>query len=506
MRADKPTGAHLGAYGVVRDLVLAPVPAGVKPPGSPAGTPDADETDNQGFLHAPSLGHAATAAVLRSAHAAHGDGEAFAVTLESARVRRALALLEGVRQGQSLAALLGYQLERGLLDRGAASAIAKLRDVAPLRTSAARRRPPGATFETIAPRDVVDGLGLARGSVALPALTNAERAAVEHRAGRGQATRSTPRATCCWPRACTSSWRARAARAAAATRAAAGTGPPPDRLDVIATPRSGTALTHRVLLVSDGTGTDWVPAGAARRAWLADPLMEGWAAGLLGAPKAYGALVAYRDEQGKALAATLEIARRGPRDRRARRRRDELRAGARAALRARAPRARPRDDAGRAAGRTCPRSAEALIASRAEHVKASTRTPARRPRHAAAALSRLLRVARAPAPHELDPSLALDADGLDAGELSKRLLARCATRSAARAEGARRRCSRASPTRRSSSTQLARRAARGVAARRGRAARRWPTRSAPGARGVLVPAGARHPGRARTAPARSPTS
>ena len=418
MRAHKPTGAHLGAYGVIRDITLAPVPAGVKPPGSPAGTPDAVETDNQGFLHAPSIGHAATAAVLRSAHAAHGDGEAFAVTLESARVRRALALLEGVRQGQSLAALLGYQLERGLLDRGAASAIAKLRDVAPLRTSATAP-PAGATFETIAPRDVVDGLSLARGSVALPTLTNSERAAANTvlaevkdaldatgdllmAEGVHQLVAGT------------------AARAAAATRAAAGTGPPPDRFDVIATPRSGNALTHRVLLVADGKGTGWVPAGGTPRV-AADPLMEVWAAGLLGAPKAYGALVAYRDEQGKALPATLEIGV------------EELEIGALDAVamssapahgqrcelerrvldRALAPGVRP-------AG--VPAGGEALIASRADHVKVSARLPLADLLTAATAIARLLRVTRAPAPHELDPSLAHDADGLDAGELSKRLL------------------------------------------------------------------------------------
>ena len=38
MRASRPTGAHLGAYGVVRDLVSEAPPARVKPPGSPAGT------------------------------------------------------------------------------------------------------------------------------------------------------------------------------------------------------------------------------------------------------------------------------------------------------------------------------------------------------------------------------------------------------------------------------------------------------------------------------------
>jgi seryl-tRNA synthetase len=70
-----------------------------------------------GFVHAPSLNHAATAAVLRSGYLAHrsaGGDQPFAIDLSSERVRRARWLLEGVRQGQSLAALLGYRFERGL--------------------------------------------------------------------------------------------------------------------------------------------------------------------------------------------------------------------------------------------------------------------------------------------------------------------------------------------------------------------------------------------------------
>src|SRR5206468_6543944 len=100
-------------------------PAGATPP-------------SQGYIHAPSLGQAATAAVLRSGHLAHlaDDGAPLAIDLSSRRVRRALALLDGVRAGQPLGALLGYRLERGLhenhpglsLDRY----VAALRAIAPL--------------------------------------------------------------------------------------------------------------------------------------------------------------------------------------------------------------------------------------------------------------------------------------------------------------------------------------------------------------------------------------
>ena len=121
LRTRKPAGVRLGGYGVVEDVR----PAGATPP-------------SQGYIHAPSLGQAATAAVLRAgtSRTSADDGAPLAIDLSSRRVRLALALLDGVRAGQPLGALLGYRLERGLhenhrelvLDRY----IAALRALAPL--------------------------------------------------------------------------------------------------------------------------------------------------------------------------------------------------------------------------------------------------------------------------------------------------------------------------------------------------------------------------------------
>ena len=77
---------------------------------------------NQGHVLAPSLNHAVTAAVLRSGYlnnAAPATPDVFAVDLSSSRVRVALQFIEGIRNGQSLGALLGYQFERRLHDRHA---------------------------------------------------------------------------------------------------------------------------------------------------------------------------------------------------------------------------------------------------------------------------------------------------------------------------------------------------------------------------------------------------
>lgn len=77
------------------------------------------DSSNYGHIHAPSLDHAVTAAILRNGHLANATPEApdlLAVDLSSERVRMAKTVIEGIRNGQSLGALLGYRLERALHD------------------------------------------------------------------------------------------------------------------------------------------------------------------------------------------------------------------------------------------------------------------------------------------------------------------------------------------------------------------------------------------------------
>jgi hypothetical protein len=68
-----------------------------------------------GYIQAPSMGHASTAAVLRSAYL-RGNG-AFAVKLPSRRLRRALKILELLQRGIGMAEVLGLRGERWLHDR-----------------------------------------------------------------------------------------------------------------------------------------------------------------------------------------------------------------------------------------------------------------------------------------------------------------------------------------------------------------------------------------------------
>jgi hypothetical protein len=72
--------------------------------------------ESDGYIHAPSLHHAATAAVLRSGFTSHEGDSTLAIDLTSRRARVARWLLGGVRRGQTLGALLGYRFERALHD------------------------------------------------------------------------------------------------------------------------------------------------------------------------------------------------------------------------------------------------------------------------------------------------------------------------------------------------------------------------------------------------------
>ena len=79
------------------------------------------------------------------------------ITLTSSRVRLGLSLLDGIRQGQPLGALLGYRLERSLHDAGLESLIPTLRAIAPLNDTPDTST---TTAEFVPANNVVDGLAL----------------------------------------------------------------------------------------------------------------------------------------------------------------------------------------------------------------------------------------------------------------------------------------------------------------------------------------------------------
>ena len=168
-------GLYLGAFGWVEDLHPGPALLPADLTEIPTSLHDSqkdgllsDQPDNAGFIHSPSLTHAVTAAVLRSAYLTHFDvehPEMMAVNLSSDRVRTALDFLDGVRNGQDLGALLGYQFERGLHDRyGDPSLnqfIPNFRQKYPLIADKITPGPKAEQIETKEARNVFDGYALA---------------------------------------------------------------------------------------------------------------------------------------------------------------------------------------------------------------------------------------------------------------------------------------------------------------------------------------------------------
>jgi hypothetical protein len=263
-------GVILGAYGWLENVVPQNAVA------------------SAGYVHAPSLGHATTAAVLRSAYLTHrGTAQSpLQIGLSSDRVRLGLHLLDGVREGQTLGALLGYRLERAMHDAGAGLEpyIETLRAIAPLNYPDTDTT----TSESVAPNNITDGLALlgkifVGGTLAtgfglptdptvranltsvLQTLTDAVDAAADltlsesvHQLLNGNTIRS----------------------GATLDAVARGDAPPPE-FDVVQTPRSGTAVTHRLFAVASGSSASgWATTPRAQ----AEPRLNSWAASMFGDP------------------------------------------------------------------------------------------------------------------------------------------------------------------------------------------------------------------------------
>ena len=172
-------GLYLGAYAWLEDLrpnqqKLSPVQLTSDLATTfqrPQDPPLQYDPVNSGYIHAPSLNHAAAAAILKNAYkvnASPTNPDAMAVNLSSDRVRRAMEILEGIRNGQTLAALLGYFFERGLHDDHNLAEVDKfiypLRQAFPLVANKLKSTVPAdpTDITLLEARNVIDGESLAK--------------------------------------------------------------------------------------------------------------------------------------------------------------------------------------------------------------------------------------------------------------------------------------------------------------------------------------------------------
>jgi hypothetical protein len=296
------TGLYLGAYAWLEDL--RPSAAKLTPvrmPGDvvknfPGTAPLFADATNGGYIHAPSLVHAESAAVLRSgylANATPSNPDTMSVNLSSDRVRLALSTLEGIRNGQSLGALLGYQFETGLHDDFGLVEVDQfiypMRKAFPLVADAIAetKTDPTVPIEAIEASNVLDGLKLVtqiRNSgnsnypfgVSLPAANAAEAAAIAAQAAALLDVYDAI-ADLALAEGVHQAVQGNFERIAATLDAYTSGNFPPDP-EVVQTPPSGIGLTHRVG-VHFTAGLP--PQATATPRAMAEPALDAWLASLL---------------------------------------------------------------------------------------------------------------------------------------------------------------------------------------------------------------------------------
>ena len=304
-------GLHIGAFGWVLDLKPGQTRTDLS--GSPivynadtdgSEVPIANDPDNQGFIHAPSLNHAVTAAVLKAGYNATGRNELLEVNLSSARVRKAMFYIEGVRNGQNLGALLGYQFERGLHDNNSEELdqyILEMRKAFPLVADILLDSKASESIETIQANQVIDGLKLLEhmretpypyGIHTLPSASSPEGLAiiaeVKNMEGDLDAVGDLALAEGVYQVTQGNYTRSNAMMKAVSEGSFI---PQPE---IINTPRTGQNLTHRSIIsmtpVSDGTKPALWPA-ALRGRTKAENTANNWLAEILGDPRSIRCLV-----------------------------------------------------------------------------------------------------------------------------------------------------------------------------------------------------------------------
>ena len=328
-RSAQVAGVHLGGFGWVEEVRPSPAPAPI------AGTelqnvrlldqrrarrlqteailpvPVQPAQDNGGYILAPSLAQASVAAVLRNGYMTHkGTTEEglLAIDLSSERVRKALYLLEGVQQGQSLNALLGYLFEEGLHDLNLDKYAQPFRDRFPV--VANKLTPSSDPSESVAASNVVDGVAL-RGAwdagqlpaggnwgADLPPAGSSDQGRVigllqtldDYADALGDLSIS---------EAVFQIMRGNFGRTGTLLDAIS-KGQRPPTPDVVDTPRGGIDLTHRVVLLFAGkpiVNAPWSGATMRPRA-AAEPWLDAWLSQLLPDPASVICKVNYRDAGG----------------------------------------------------------------------------------------------------------------------------------------------------------------------------------------------------------------
>lgn len=166
--SNRNKGLYLGAYGWVTDVVRNTELQPVAPPSSQFEPDVLRDERNKGYIHAPSINQAVAGAVMLSGYKGRADQnmeDPLSVNLSSERVRAALDIMDGIRNGQNLSVLLGYEFERRFRElyqdpQYVNQFISGLRDHFPLESFVVEVTPDPSVVDKVKARNVVSGAKL----------------------------------------------------------------------------------------------------------------------------------------------------------------------------------------------------------------------------------------------------------------------------------------------------------------------------------------------------------
>ena len=310
-------GIYLGSYGYVENLQRRAPLERVALSGDLAAIFDDDtnplrrDPTSGGYVMAPSASQATTAAILRAGYIANASPQAphaLAVDLSSARVRLALGLIQAVRNGQPLGAVLGYRFQRGLHEDHAPleldTFIHAIRSFFPLvANNIASTQDASAPIETIEANNVIDGLKLIERvrqpanrqypfGLALPGASTAESAAIDAEVDRLLESHDALADLALAEGVHQAVLGNYGAVGAALDAYAKGTFPPEP--EIVRTRRGGVTLTHRIGVHFDAGAVSPIPVASSPRAHALAPVNQ-WLAAVLPDPTQVGCRVEWRD-------------------------------------------------------------------------------------------------------------------------------------------------------------------------------------------------------------------
>jgi hypothetical protein len=286
-------GIYFGAYGWVEDLEKDATPV------NPESLTDIYH-EAGGIIHTPGAAQAVASSVFKNSFLAHEqevESNPFTINLTSDRVQKSQFLLDGIRQGQQLEALLGYQLERHLHENNLHEEIYALREAFPLYENVTGN---STGFVNLS---VIDGLKAIKNKENLPAQLNAQtKAMVKKQIEKLEDTMDGSLDTLFYE-AGYQVTQGNLSQAAAALDATKGELEPP-LIESLKTKIPGTGIKHKLVMVFQ-PNKEKIPIENTRA--FAEPHLENWLKENIGPMDKIGCVVELRNIQDESVIETVNI-------------------------------------------------------------------------------------------------------------------------------------------------------------------------------------------------------